>query len=85
MNTVKYCEITYGPNAECNNGSLISYASGEPSAAQMVEISLSLYQSPVTDNQESYCYKVMGNNGTNTITISGIFVTGIAMSRSESL
>ena len=58
MNTVKYCEIFYGPNAECDNASLISYASGEPSASQSVEISLSLHESEVTDNQDSFCYKV---------------------------
>ena len=78
IRTVKHCEITYGPNAECDNASLISYANGEPSASQTVEISLSLHESSVvTDNQDSYCYTIKGTNGTNTITISGIFVTGI--------
>ena len=85
MNTVKHCEITYGPNAECDNASLISYANGERSASQTVEISLSLHESAVTDNQDSYCYKIKGTNGTNTITISGIFVTGIATLSRDSI
>ena len=79
INSVKHCEITYGPN-ECDNASLISY--GEPSASQIVEISLSLdvlHESAVSEQKESYCYKIKGMNGTNTITISGMFVTGIAI------
>ena len=83
INTVKQCAIFYGPNAECDNASLIR---GEPSASQTVEISLSLHESAVTDNQDSYCYKIKGTNGTYTITISGIFVTGITtLGRDSSL
>lgn len=76
-NSVKHCEITYGPN-ECDNALLISY--GQPSASQIVEISLSLNvlrKSAVLEQEESYCYKIKGMNRTNTITISGRFVTGM--------
>ena len=78
MNSVKYCEIVYGLT-ECHNASLVSYANGEPSASQTVQISLSLHdsESVVSDHRESYCYKITGTNGTNTITIYGTFVTGI--------
>lgn len=80
--SVKHCGIIYGPNECHNTSSLDSFANGEPSASQTVEIPLSLRQESVAevsdhDHQESYCYKITGTNRTNTITISGIFVTGI--------
>ena len=76
-NSVKYCEIIYGLTESCHNASSVSYANGKPSASQTVQIALSLHEpAAVSDHQESYCYKIMGTNGTNTITISGTFVTG---------